>query len=101
VQCRNDRTGEIEAISAGAALQSTAFRIYSYLVPYQIPCPKCDQAGFVRMEHVITGVKASKAYFCGKCEYEWHVLDQLTDSPAVIKGRRRPRTINIGPKRRS
>jgi hypothetical protein len=53
------------------------------------------------MEHVIAGVKASKAYFCGKCEHEWQVIDQPADPPAVIEGRRQPRTINIGPKRRS
>ncbi len=64
-------------------------------------CPRCDQIGFVRLEHVITGTKASRAYFCGKCEHEWQTLDHPADTPAIIEGRRQPRTINLGPKRRA
>ena len=50
------------------------YRIKSRLTqPNDIRCPKCTRKGFVRFEHVISGLNTTKLYYCGACEAEWVV----------------------------
>jgi hypothetical protein len=51
------------------------------------------------MEHVITGIRASKAYFCGSCEHAWNVDEQLLKPRPGVERRRKPRALTLGPKR--
>ena len=37
------------------------------------PCPRCHRNIFVRMEQVISGRRTVRAYYCGRCDYDWQV----------------------------
>jgi hypothetical protein len=71
-------------------------------VPYQIQCPSCAKAGLVRVEHVIKGGAASRAFYCGGCEHTWSIAEQIEPvTPAPVRAPfPKPRTRSYGPKRR-
>ena len=48
-------------------------------------CPLCHDAGFVRLERVLSGRRMSSAYHCVRCHHEWQV--EVTPSPDVIDRR--------------
>lgn len=88
---------------AQAALESaraTLVRCILHFVPYQMPCPKCAKVGFIRMERVITGSLATKAYFCGSCEHGWQVSDRPVEPPLDPNQRRKPQAFTYGPRKR-
>ena len=41
-----------------------------------LQCPRCHRIGFVRHENVVSGVEASRNFFCGSCNHTWNVKDQ-------------------------
>jgi hypothetical protein len=68
-------------------------------VPHQIPCPSCTRIGLVRVEHVITGKLASRAYYCGGCDHEWCVDEHPPIPPPTFSPLPKARTRRYGPKR--
>ena len=42
--------------------------------------------GFVRMERVISGGRFSRAFYCGRCDHEWHLADLLETLPPRLPG---------------
>jgi hypothetical protein len=55
-------------------------------MPTRLPsCPHCRNNLFVRAEMVLSGRRVSKAYYCGRCNYEWRVE---STPPAQIRERR-------------
>jgi hypothetical protein len=45
----------------------------------QPACPHCGDGMFVREDLVISGRRVTQLFFCGRCEYEWHVADPLQE----------------------
>ena len=66
-----------------------------------MPCPKCQKSGFTRLEHIITGLASSRAFYCGVCEHTWVVEDPGQPAPRPFKfpAPVRPKTRRFGPKR--
>lgn len=77
-----------------------AVRSILNLVPYQIQCPSCTKAGLVRVEHVIKAGSASRAFYCGGCEYTWSIAEQCEPMTSPRPPLPKPRTRSYGPKRR-
>jgi len=59
--------------------QLFAWGDYGYISPgmftTQPPCPHCRDGLFVREDLAISGRRVTQLFFCGRCEYEWHVAD--------------------------
>jgi hypothetical protein len=72
-----------------------------HFVPYQIQCPSCTKVGLVRVEHVIKGATASRAFYCGGCEHQWSIADLREPAAPLRPPFPKPRTRSYGPKRRS
>jgi len=67
-------------------------------MPHGIDCPNCGRIGFVRVEHVVKGGAASRALYCGSCEYIWTIIDVAAPEPESPKAARRPpMTQHFGP----
>ena len=69
------------------------------LMPHNMICPKCGTWGLVRVEHIIRGDNATRAYDCGACEHAW----TTPDSPPPVKPAQplwSSKTRRIGPKSR-
>jgi len=58
----------------------------------QPPCPRCQTNLFVRVEWVISGRRVDYAYYCGRCEHEWHV--NSTPPVREVERRRIERRMN-------
>jgi hypothetical protein len=71
-----------------------------YLVPYQNQCPNCEQSGLVRVETIIKGGMASRAFYCGGCEHQWTIADPPKIVIPPLPPLPKPRTRSYGPKRR-
>src|SRR5688572_22362477 len=67
------------------------------LVPHQIVCPKCGTLGLVRVEHIIRGVYASRAYDCGACDFTWTMPDPSPSPVKPAEPRWSSKTRRIGP----
>ena len=67
------------------------------LVPHQIVCPKCGTLGLVRVEHIIRGVYASRAYDCGACDFTWTMPEQSPSPVKPAEPRWNSKTRLIGP----
>jgi hypothetical protein len=52
----------------------------------------------VRVEHVIKGITASRAFYCGACEHQWSIDDLRAVAPPRPP-LPKPRTRSYGPKR--
>ena len=40
-------------------------------------CPNCQNDLFVRFEHVITGTRFTRLFYCGACDCEWNELQPV------------------------
>jgi hypothetical protein len=73
---------------------------YSDFMPHQTPCPNCGKVGLVRIEHVITGTTATRAFYCGGCDHQWSTTEQPLTAGPIDSALSKPRTRQYGPKRR-
>jgi hypothetical protein len=80
----------------------TAARVRQYFdfVPYQNLCPSCEKSGLVRVETIIKGGMASRAFYCGGCEHQWSIADPPKVAILPLPRLPKPRTRSYGPKRR-
>jgi len=65
-------------------------------------CPKCQKAGFIRLEHIITGLASRRAFYCGVCEHTWVIEETpgpLSPRPFKFPAPVKPKTRRFGPKR--
>src|SRR5687767_8975446 len=67
------------------------------VVPHQIVCPKCGTLGLVRVEHIIRGVYASRAYDCGACDFTWTMPEPSQSAVKPPEPRWSSKTRRIGP----
>jgi hypothetical protein len=54
-------------------------------------CPRCQKAGLVRAERVITADTSLTAFCCGGCELRWEETDFPQSAPPAPSSRRRAR----------
>ena len=40
-------------------------------MPETAECPRCRNARFVRLEHVVKGGQSERHYYCGAWDYSW------------------------------
>ena len=57
-------------------------------------CPRCKIDLFVRVERVISGLRAESAYYCGKCNHEWNIPGK--ENPRIRQAERPKSRRNIG-----
>ena len=59
----------------------------SHMRQQQPLCHRCHDNLFVRAEQVISGRRIVQAYYCGRCNHEWHIDTRHT--PERREGERR------------
>ena len=87
---------DVETVLDGGIVMSLAIL---HFVPYQIECPGCTKTGLVRVEHVIKGGTASRAFYCGACEHQWSIDELRVTVTPPRPPLPKPRTRSYGPKR--
>jgi hypothetical protein len=53
-------------------------------MPFGKPCPRCQQVGLVRLEHVIHGGKSFQLLDCNGWGYQWRVLETGEHVPSKL-----------------
>ena len=59
----------------------------------QPACPSCHDNLFVRAEQVISGRRITQAYYCGRCNREWHIHSVPLETGERRRGERRARQL--------
>jgi transposase-like protein len=55
-------------------------------------CPDCQRSELIRVEHIVTGTRLSRAYFCGYCGHEWLIEQALPANATTTQALKKPRT---------
>ena len=59
----------------------------------QPACPSCHDDLYVRAEQVISGRRITQAYYCGRCNREWHIESVPLETGERRRGERRTRRL--------